>query len=90
MDLDLSLTILILTCKLCASCVLYASCVCPSSEFPFGILLHYVGGVVAHEISVSTQGPLVLVLGLKGLGPGLDNMNIEQESPCPIDFKFQI
>ena len=34
--------------------------------------------VVAHEILVSAQGPLVLRLGLKGLGlkglgPGLDN-----------------
>ena len=26
------------------------------------------GGVVAYEILVSTQGPLVLVLGLNGLG----------------------
>ena len=33
------------------------------------------GGVgwVAHEILVSAQGPLVLGLGAKGLGPGLDN-----------------
>ena len=33
------------------------------------------GGVVAHEILVSAQGPLVLGflgLGLRGLGPGLD------------------
>ena len=32
--------------------------------------------VVAHEILVSAQGPLVFVflfLGLRGLGPGLDN-----------------
>ena len=28
---------------------------------------------VAYSILVSTQGPLVLGLGLKGLGPGLDN-----------------
>ena len=36
------------------------------------------GGVVAHEILVSAQGPLVfgfLSLGLSGLGPGLDNYN---------------
>ena len=34
-----------------------------------------VGGlvVVANEILVSAQGPLVLCFGLKGLGPGLDN-----------------
>ena len=35
------------------------------------------GGVVAHEILVSAQGPLVfgfLGLGLRGLGPGLDNI----------------
>ena len=30
------------------------------------------GGVV-HKILVSAQGPLVLVLRLRGLGPGLDN-----------------
>ena len=29
--------------------------------------------VVAWSNLVSAQGPLVLVLGLKGLGPGLDN-----------------
>jgi len=29
--------------------------------------------VVAHEILVSAQGPLVLGFGAKGLGPGLDN-----------------
>ena len=28
---------------------------------------------MAHEILVSAQGLLVLGLGLKGLGPGLDN-----------------
>ena len=28
---------------------------------------------VAYSILVSAQGPLVLGLGLKGLGPGLDN-----------------
>ena len=35
------------------------------------------GGVVAHEILVSAQGPLVfgfLGLGLWGFGPGLDNL----------------
>ena len=34
-----------------------------------------VGGWVvgAYSILVSAQGPLVLGLGLKGLGPGLDN-----------------
>ena len=32
-----------------------------------------VGGVVAHEILVSAQGPLVLGFWAKGLGPGLDN-----------------
>ena len=35
------------------------------------------GGVVAHEILVSAQTPLVfgfLGLGLRGLGPGLDNI----------------
>ena len=35
--------------------------------------------VVAYEILVSAQGPLVLGflgLGLRGLGPGLDNKNI--------------
>ena len=31
------------------------------------------GGVVAHEILVSAQGPLVLGFGAKGLGPGVDN-----------------
>ena len=31
------------------------------------------GGWVAYSILVSAQGPLVLGLGLKGLGPGLDN-----------------
>ena len=32
------------------------------------------GGVmVAYEILVSAQGPLVLGFGVKGLGPGLDN-----------------
>ena len=37
----------------------------------------WLGGVVAHEILVSAQGPLVfgfLGLGLRGLGPGLDNI----------------
>ena len=42
---------------------------------------HNKGGVVAHEILVSAQGPLVLGFGVlgfwgfgaKGLGPGLDN-----------------
>ena len=29
--------------------------------------------MVAYSILVTAQGPLVLVLGLKGLGPGLDN-----------------
>ena len=33
------------------------------------------GGVVAHKILESAQGPLVLALGPKGLGPGLDNSN---------------
>ena len=63
---------------LCANCVQLCNVckVCPSSEFPFGILLHCVGGVVAHEISVSAKGPMVLVLGLKGLGPGLDNKDV--------------
>ena len=37
------------------------------------------GGVVAHEILVSSQGPLVFFFfgggfGAKGLGPGLDNL----------------
>ena len=32
-----------------------------------------VGGLVAHEILVSAQGPLVLSFWAKGLGPGLDN-----------------
>ena len=31
------------------------------------------GWVVAWSNLVSAQGPLVLGLGLKGLGPGLDN-----------------
>ena len=31
---------------------------------------------VAYSILVSAQGPLVLGLGLKGLGPGLDNRGI--------------
>ena len=34
------------------------------------------GGVVAHEILVSAQGPLVLGFGLKGLGPELDNLDV--------------
>ena len=29
---------------------------------------------VAYSILVSAQGPLVLGLGAKGLGPGLDNL----------------
>ena len=29
--------------------------------------------VAAHKILVSAQGPFVLGLGLKGLGPGFDN-----------------
>jgi len=36
------------------------------------------GGVVAYEILVSAQGPLVfgfLGFGAKGLGPGLDNID---------------
>ena len=36
------------------------------------------GGVVAYEILVSAQGPLVLGFwnfGAKGLGPGLDNIS---------------
>ena len=42
------------------------------------------GGVaVAHEILVSAQGPFlgfwVLGLGLRGLGPGLDNSNTNRE-----------
>ena len=32
------------------------------------------GWVVAHEILVSAQGPLVLGFGANGLGPGLDNI----------------
>ena len=32
------------------------------------------GGVVAYEILVSAQGPLVLGFGANGLGPGLDNI----------------
>ena len=32
-----------------------------------------VGWVVAHEVLVSAQGPLVLGFGVWGLGPGLDN-----------------
>ena len=32
--------------------------------------------VVAWSNLVSAQGPLVLGLGLKGLGPGLDNKNL--------------
>ena len=32
-----------------------------------------VGGWLAWSNLVSAQGPLVLDLGLKGLGPGLDN-----------------
>ena len=31
------------------------------------------GGVVAHKFLVYAQGPLVIGLELKGLGPGLDN-----------------
>ena len=31
------------------------------------------GGVVAYEILVSPQGPLVLGFWAKGLGPGLDD-----------------
>ena len=37
-------------------------------------------GWVAHEILVSAQGPLVLGLGLRGLGPGLDNNNYNSAS----------
>ena len=33
--------------------------------------------VVAYSILVSAQGPLVLGLGLKGLGPGLDKIQIQ-------------
>ena len=32
-------------------------------------------GWVAHETLVLAQGPLVLGLGLEGLGPGLDNIS---------------
>ena len=35
-----------------------------------------VGGWVAWSNLVSAQGPLVLDLGLKGLGPGLDNKRL--------------
>ena len=38
--------------------------------------------VVAHEILVSAKGPLVLgfgFLGLRGLGPGLDNKNYRMD-----------
>ena len=31
------------------------------------------GYMVAHEILMSSQGPLVLDFGFRGLGPGLDN-----------------
>ena len=34
------------------------------------------GGVVAHKILVSAQGPLVLGFGANGLGPGLDNITL--------------
>ena len=37
-------------------------------------------GVVAHEILVSAQGPLVLGLGLWGLGPG--GLTIIDKSKC--------
>ena len=35
------------------------------------------GGVVAHKVLVSAQGPRFCVFGFgaKGLGPGLDNMS---------------
>ena len=41
------------------------------------------GGWVAYNILVSAKGPLLLGLGLKGFGPGLDNL------PCyiPPDLK---
>ena len=41
--------------------------------------------VVAHEILVSAQGPLVfgfLCLGLRGLGPGLDNLSFGVKFIC--------
>ena len=39
-------------------------------------------GWVADRILVSGQGPLVLVFGLRGLGPGLDNMYVWHGDYC--------
>ena len=60
-----------------------------SSSFFVGPFLHALklwGGVVAYEILVSAQGPLVfgfLGLGAKGLGPGLDNKHIQMKVFLP-------
>ena len=44
---------------------------------------YYSYPLVAYSILVSAQGPLVLGLGLKGLGPGLDNF---VQHPCFLNF----
>ena len=49
------------------------------------------GGVVAYEILVSAQGPLVfgfLGFGAKGLGPGLDNNIILDTGGVEVLFIF--
>ena len=45
--------------------------------------------MVAHKILVSAQGPLVLVLSLKGLGPGLDKNAIELFLPLVKEIVHQ-
>ena len=47
-----------------------------------------VRGGVAHEILVSGQGPMVLGLGLKGLVPGLDNMQGKVRSKLGPEIGF--
>ena len=39
------------------------------------------GVVVAYDILVSAQGPLVLGFGFGGLGPGLDNFVSQRSEP---------
>ena len=51
------------------------------------------GGGVAHEILVLAQGPLVfgfLCLGLRGLGPGLDNTYLYCHSSLFKDLRRKI
>ena len=55
-----------------------------------------VGGlvVVANEILVSAQGPLVLCFGLKGLGPGLKKISksmlmFPKSKPASFNSKIQ-